>query len=73
MRSYLDDPEHDWSIDPTAGDGTSLNSLMNELCSRLTEEEELQIIFRGYAGLKMRYPEASDPECLQTSMIWYYG
>jgi hypothetical protein len=68
--SYLDDPEHEWRLDPAVRD-FPLEVLLDEVASR--DWDGIDLILQGYAGLKQRLPNATDSECLQTSMIWYYG
>jgi hypothetical protein len=67
--SYLDDPEHPWVLEPP--DGMSWEDMVAEIWNR--NFDGLRLILQGYAGLKCRYPEATDEDCLRTSMVWYYG
>lgn len=70
--SYLDDEDHDWGIEPLAIDeARKLDFLVSEL-SRADEEGQ-RTILQGYHGLKNRHPEATDEQCLDTSLIWWFG
>lgn len=70
--SYLDDPDHTWELDPISLVETrDLEQLMEELHER--QWDGIGLILQGYAGLKQRLPTATDAQCLDTSMIWYYG
>jgi hypothetical protein len=69
-QSYLQDPEHPWSLDPNCT-GKSLLELANEMQDR--GWDGWQIILEGYIGLKERNPEAKDEDCLNTSIMWYFG
>lgn len=68
--SYLDDPNHPWILDPNCT-GLSFKELRKMMEDR--DWDGWQLIFQGYAGLKLRYPEARDEDCLDTAMMWYYG
>lgn len=69
--SYLDDPDHDWSLDPASVDNSLLEDVIH-LAENATSEE-VELVLRGYRGLKQRYPDATDQECFGTAMIWLYG
>jgi len=70
--SYLDDADHTWQLDPAAvDDDMTLDELIMQIRDR--DWDGLRIILQGYAGLKQRLPNASDEECLCTSIIWYFG
>jgi hypothetical protein len=78
--SYLDDSDHTWELEPIPSKGMeeelwfyTLQDMVEDLAYRKLDEEALQIILRGYAGLKERHPEAPDQQCLHTSMVWYFG
>jgi hypothetical protein len=75
--SYLDDADHAWELDPAVaqeGDDWTLQEMLYDIIVPRNETEEgIRIILEGYAGLKARLPEASNEDCLRTSMIWYYG
>lgn len=70
--SYLDDEDHEWELDDLAlSSFRPWDFLMGELARADMEGQKL--IFQGYAGLKTRHPEATDEQCLDTSLIWYFG
>lgn len=71
--TYLDDEDHEWSIDP--GATRRLDFLLLELSTRSNREANfnLDMIARGYLGLRERLPDATPAQCLDTAMIWYYG
>lgn len=77
--SYLDDADHDWSLDPGALTPDPIAGfpdwldLMDELFHRKPPVEAMELIFKGYFGLRERHPDAPPVQCLETSMIWYYG
>jgi len=77
--SYLDDPDHVWEVDPSVkADPRTMTGLFMELTTRsVSEGDEFspawEMIILGAAELKKRHPEATVAECLDTSMIWYYG
>jgi hypothetical protein len=70
--SYLDDKDHDWSLDTTLPVPT-MGDMVDELANRELMEEELRIIFQGFIGLVERHPHIPFTRCLHTSMIWYFG
>lgn len=71
MRSYLDDPEHEWEIDPGSKEH-SLWGAIDQLDNEGTDES-IEIVLLGYEGLRQRHPEATVQECFITSMIWLFG
>lgn len=79
--TYLDDPDHDWSIDPAASIGDlDLDQVISDLFDRLNSstfptphrQTEFSLILKGALELSRRSP-APLAQCLETSMIWYYG
>lgn len=79
--TYLEDPTHDWSIDPVAQCSfldfdqviTDLNDrIHSSLFDPPHQRTELELIVRGAMELARR-TEAPLAQCLETSMIWYYG
>lgn len=79
--SYLDDPDHDWNIDPVAQCSfLDLDQVIADLIDRdrtstrpqLTKDVGLALIVRGALELARR-TDAPLEQCLETSMIWYYG
>jgi hypothetical protein len=69
--SYLDDPDHDWSLDPEASTNTLLEDIIH--LSEHGDSDSIALVLQGYFGLKQRHPEAGDDECFGTSMVWYFG
>lgn len=71
--SYLDGlTEEEWVLDPISIElPRSLEALMDELAGR--NWDGIELILRGYAGLRQRLPSATDAQCLDTSMVWYFG
>jgi hypothetical protein len=69
--SYLDDPEHDWVLDPASEGGNLLSDITHLYLHG--DLETIALVLQGYHGLKTRFPEASDAACFATSMIWYFG
>lgn len=69
--SYLDDPDHIWELDPTVT-AASLKSDILHL-AKFADDAGIELVLRGYFGLKQRFPNATDGQCFSTSMIWYFG
>lgn len=80
--TYLDDPDHDWSIDPSSEvNDLDLDQVISDLKHRLAcpcltctlgNEMALELILKGALELARR-TDAPLARCLDTSMIWYYG
>lgn len=75
IKSYLDDPNHNWDSIERGGDPGwhNLNNQIADLHERDLPEDTIAIILRGYAGLKQRHPDEEDGTLLHTSMVWMFG
>ena len=71
--SYLDDPDHDWALDPatTAGE-VDAEDLLADLYQRDLSAEDLTLIYRGAQGLWQR-GQGSAAQCLDTAIVWLFG
>lgn len=72
--TYLDDADHDWSIDPAARD-YSASEVVEMLVTSpdLKDPATLALIMRGARELHERRPAESALDCLATSLVWYFG
>ena len=70
--SYLDDLDHVWQLEDNEGRTISLKALMGHLYT-YGEDADISIVLQGYHGLKSRFPDATDLDCFDTSMIWMFG
>lgn len=79
--TYLDDPDHDWSIDPASTTSNLdleqtitdlLDRIADDTRSRQSRDMALRLIISGALELSRR-TDAPLAQCLDTSMIWYYG
>lgn len=75
--TYLDDPDHVWDLDPSTtswdrGAVEVLDELLDR-CDTLTDRD-IALIVRGAVGLRKRLgAEATSAECVDTSLVWYFG
>jgi hypothetical protein len=71
--SYLDDPDHAWTLDPatTAGE-VDAEQLLADLYQRDLSAEDLRLIYRGARGLWER-GQGTALQCLDTSIVWLFG
>jgi hypothetical protein len=71
--SYVDDPDHDWTLDPatTAGE-VDAEELLADLYQRDLSAEHLMLIYRGAQGLWQR-GQGSATRCLDTAIVWLAG
>lgn len=80
--SYLDDfRDEDWVIDPSSiTSDLDLEQVLTDMVDRLLTDERheitkqvaLKLIVRGAMELARRTDQPLG-QCLDTSMIWYYG
>jgi hypothetical protein len=71
--TYLDDPDHEWILDPTSIDADAeqvITALLNAASNETTFS--MDVILRGAAGLLQR-GAGTPAQCLDTSMTWWYG
>lgn len=77
--TYLNDPDHEWKIDPAArltGEEDVIRDLLMDVVGDQIDGidgiDVLNLVLAGARGLLER-GAGTPSECLRTSMIWYYG
>jgi len=70
--SYLDNPDHSWTLDPTTTIEVDAEQLLTDLYQRDLSREDLTLIYRGAQGLWER-GQGTAAQCLDTSIVWLFG
>jgi hypothetical protein len=70
--SYLDNPDHSWTLDPTTTTEVDAEQLLADLYQRDLSPEDLTLIYRGAQGLWER-GQGTALQCLDTSIVWLFG
>lgn len=70
--SYLDNPDHSWTLDPTTTIEVDAEQLLADLYQRDLSREDLTLIYRGAQGLWER-GQGTAVQCLDTSIVWLFG
>jgi hypothetical protein len=71
--SYLDDPDHAWTLDSTTTSSeVDAEQILADLYQRDLSPEDLALVYRGAQGLWER-GQGTAIQCLDTSIVWLFG
>jgi hypothetical protein len=73
--SYLDDPEHEFVIDPAVEfcNEDDLVKDFKHIVDAGIGGKSIELILQGFLRLQEELPDSTTAQCFGTSMVWYFG